>query len=125
MGFWIFMMICNLLIPVIMIVIGMVFVNHPPKSINGIYGYRTTMSMKNMDTWNFAHLYCGKLWRKIGWIMLPISIVVMIPLLGKSDNIIGIWGGVLETVECIILIASISPVERALKKNFDKDGNRL
>lgn len=125
MGFWIFMMICNLLIPVIMIVIGMVFVNHPPKSINGIYGYRTTMSMKNMDTWNFAHLYCGKLWRKIGWIMLPISIVVMIPLLGKSDNIIGIWGGVLETVECIILIAAIFPVERALKKNFDKDGNRL
>lgn len=125
MGFWIFMMICNLLIPVIMIVIGMVFVNHPPKSINGIYGYRTTMSMKNMDTWNFAHLYCGKLWRKIGWIMLPISIVVMIPLLGKSDNIIGIWGGVLETVECIILIATIFPVERALKKNFDKDGNRL
>lgn len=125
MGFWIFMMICNLLIPVIMIVIGAVFVNHPPKSINGVYGYRTTMSMKNMDTWNFAHLYCGKLWRKIGWIMLPISIVVMIPLLGKSDNIIGIWGGVLETVECIILIAAIFPVERALKKNFDKDGNRL
>lgn len=125
MGFWIFMMICNLLIPVIMIVIGMVFVNHPPKSINGVYGYRTTMSMKNMNTWNFAHLYCGKLWRKIGWIMLPISIVVMIPLLGKSDNIIGIWGGVLETVECTILIAAIFPVERALKKNFDKDGNRL
>lgn len=125
MGFWIFMMICNLLIPVIMIVIGTVFVNHPPKSINGVYGYRTTMSMKNMNTWNFAHLYCGKLWRKIGWIMLPISIVVMIPLLGKSDNIIGIWGGVLETVECIILIAAIFPVERALKKNFDKDGNRL
>lgn len=125
MGFWIFMMICNLLIPVIMIVIGTVFVNHPPKSINGVYGYRTTMSMKNMNTWNFAHLYCGKLWRKIGWIMLPISIVVMIPLLGKSDNIIGIWGGVLETVECTILIAAIFPVERALKKNFDKDGNRL
>ena len=23
-------------------------------------GYRTSMSMKNKDTWEFAHKYCGK-----------------------------------------------------------------
>ena len=38
---------------------------YPPKEINGIIGYRTTMSRKNMDTWKFAHDYCGKLWLKL------------------------------------------------------------
>lgn len=61
MTFWMFMMICNLLIPVCMIIIGKVFSKNPPKTINGVYGYRTAMSMKNKDTWNFAQLYCGRL----------------------------------------------------------------
>ena len=43
-----------------------------PDSINPVFGYRTTMSMKNRDTWEFAHQYCGKLW----WI-LGIMIVVL------------------------------------------------
>lgn len=124
MGFWIFMTICNLLVPVLMIVIGAIFKKHPPKTINPVYGYRTTMSMKNADTWNFAHLYCGKLWWKTGWIMLPFSILIMLPVLGKSTDTIGTWGAIVETVQCVLLIVTIFWVERALKKTFDKEGNR-
>ena len=29
---------------------------------NGIFGYKTEMSMKNQDTWDFANQYSGKLW---------------------------------------------------------------
>lgn len=125
MGFWIFMTICNLLIPVLMIVIGRVFVKNPPKTINGIYGYRTSMSRKSQATWDFAQQYCGKLWRKIGWVMLPLSVIAMLPAVGKSDDIVGGAGAVIETVECIMLFLSILPVERALKKRFDKDGNAI
>lgn len=125
MGFWIFMTVCNLLIPILMIGIGKVFVKYPPKTINGIYGYRTSMSMKNTDTWNFAHLYCGKLWWKIGWIMLPVSMIAMIMLVGKNEDTVGIWGAVIVTIQCIILIAAIFPVESALKKNFDKSGKKI
>lgn len=124
MGFWIFMTICNLLIPVIMIVVGNVFVKHPPKTINEIYGYRTSMARKNQDTWDFAQTYCGRLWRIIGWIMLPIAVLPMLPLIGGGDNAVGIVGAVVETIECIVLIVAIIPVEKALKKNFDQDGKR-
>jgi len=40
-----------------------------PKNINSLVGYRTTRSIKIMDTWKFAHEYRGKLWCKIGWLM--------------------------------------------------------
>ena len=70
MGFWIFMLIMDLLIPFTMIGFGYLFLKRTPKNINVLFGYRTTMSMKNRDTWEFAHRYCGKLWYMWGGILL-------------------------------------------------------
>ncbi len=123
MGFWIFMTANNLIIPAIMILFGKIFTEHPPQSINSIYGYRTSRSRKSQDTWDFAHAYCGKLWKRTGRIMLPLSIAIMLLIINKSIETIGIVGAIAETIQCIILIATIFPVERALKKNFDNDGN--
>ena len=50
MGFWIFMLIMDLLIPVTMIGFGSYFMKNAPKEINAVFGYRTSMSMKNKDT---------------------------------------------------------------------------
>ncbi len=125
MWFWVFMLFSNLLIPAVMIVVGWFFIKNPPKNINGFYGYRTPMSSKNMDTWKFAHEYCGKLWWKIGWIMLPFSVIAMLPLLGKDSGVIGIVCCVVITIQCVVMVASILPVEKALKKNFDSEGKRL
>ena len=62
MGFFIAMFLCNLLMPLIMLIGGYCIYKNPPKEINGLVGYRTTMSKKNKDTWTFAHDYCGRLW---------------------------------------------------------------
>ena len=62
MGFWIFMLIMDLLIPFTMIGFGKMFLKKAPDQINYVFGYRTSMSMKNQDTWVFAHYYCGKIW---------------------------------------------------------------
>lgn len=125
MGFWIFMTICNLMIPVLMIVMGKVFIKNPPKTINGIYGYRTSRSKKNQDTWNFAHLYCGKLWWKIGWGMLPLVIIGMLLAIRKNQDIVGGLSVVVVIVECITLVIAVFSVEKALGKKFDKDGNLM
>jgi len=102
-----------------------VMYKHTPKNINGIYGYRTKMSMINLETWKFAHDYCGRLWWKIGWILLIPSIVIQFLFINCNENIIGMVGGILCTVQVIILVASIIPVEKALKANFDSQGNKL
>ena len=124
MWFWVFMFICNLLIPFLMIAFGWIMLKHPPKSINGIYGYRTSMSMKNMDTWQFAHAYCGRLWWKTGWILLIFSMIIQLPFLQKDEKIVGTIGGILCMIQCFLLILSIFPVEKALKANFNRDGSR-
>lgn len=124
MGFWIYMLCMGLLFPAIMLVMGRYFMKTAPKEINYIFGYRTNMSMKNRDTWEFAHKYIGKLWFRFGWILVPITIIPMLFVLGKSEDTIGTVGAIVVAIDLIILISAIFPTEMALKKNFDKDGNR-
>lgn len=124
MGFWIFMLIMDLLIPFTMIGFGKYFLKTAPKEINAVFGYRTTMSMKNKDTWLFAHKYCGKIWYKVGLIMLPISFVIMLFVIGRTKDMIGMVGGIVCFVQMIPLVGTIIPTERALKMNFDENGNR-
>ena len=81
MWFWWFMFVCNLIIPAILIFIGRMMWKHCPKKINDIYGYRTRRSKRNMETWKFAHDYCGRLWWKWGWILLIISSVAHFPFI--------------------------------------------
>lgn len=124
MGFQIFMLIMDLLIPIIMIAFGKYFIKTAPKEINYIFGYRTAMSMKNKDTWEFAHKYIGKLWYIIGLILLPLSIIPLLFVIGKNEDVIGTVGCIITFVQLIPLIGTIFPTERALKRNFDDDGNK-
>lgn len=124
MGFWIFMLLMDLLIPLTMIGFGRLFLTKPPKNINAVFGYRTIMSMKNKDTWEFAHQFCGKLWFKCGLALLPISVISLIFVLNKSIDVIGTVGGVVCAIQLIPLVGSIFPTEIALKKTFDQNGFR-
>lgn len=124
MGFWIFMLIMNCIIPLTMIGFGSAFAKSAPKEIDLAFGYRSKMSIKNKDTWDFAHHYCGKIWRNAGWIMLPLSIVVMLFIIGQSEDAIGRFGYVICMIEILFLAGAILPTEIALRKTFDQDGNR-
>ena len=107
MWFWWFMLACDLLIPAIMILTGRMMWKHCPKKINGLLGYRTTRSMKNNDTWRFAHMHCGRLWWRVGWVLLLLSAAVHLPFYHSDPGTIGKF-----------------PTEHALKKTFRDDGTR-
>lgn len=119
MGFWIFMLIMNLLIPFTMIGFGTYFMKGGPEEINQAFGYRSRSSMKNMETWEFAHQYCGKFWRLWGRILLPLSVVVMLFVIGKDEDTVGTIGGILCMFQMVPLIGAIFFTERALKKEFE------
>ncbi len=124
MWFWWFLIICDSLIPLTMLIGGRIMWKHCPKQINGLIGYRTTMSMKNMDTWKFAHAYVGKLWWHIGLILLIPTILLPIPFYHANENTLGFVNTILIVIQLVFLIGSIFPTEKALKHNFDKNGIR-
>ena len=55
MSLFISMFLCNLLVPLVMLIGGYYMCKRPPEDINSAMGYRTKRSKKNKDTWKFAH----------------------------------------------------------------------
>ena len=124
MWFWWFMLICNLLLPVIMMAAGRMMWRHCPKKINGIYGYRTRRSRMNQDTWRFAHEFCGRLWWRAGLFMVVPTILVFLPFLHSSDEAIGAIGLIPCLIQCAVMLLSIAATEHALKRTFTEEGRR-
>ena len=119
-----FNLVIDLLVPFIMIGFGWRFMKKPPKDINGAYGYRTSMSMKNQDTWAFAHQVCGRVWFAVGWVMLPLAVLAWRQTLPRSVGDAGFLTAAITFLEAVVLILTIIPVEVALGKAFDRNGNR-
>lgn len=124
MGFWIYMLLMDLLIPLTMLGFGLYFGKGGPKDINAAFGYRTRRSMRNRDTWEFAHRHCGKVWRVCGLILLPLSVIPMLLVLGRGESTLGTVGGIVCGVQLAVLIGSIFPTELALRREFDEKGER-
>ncbi len=123
MGFWTFMLIMSLLIPVTMIGFGSYFRKRAPKEINVAFGYRTRRSMASRAAWEFAHRRIGRIWLWGGILLIPVSVVAFLPLLGGSEATVGQWGAVICFGQIILMIASIIPVEIALDRHFYRNGD--
>lgn len=121
---FIFYFIVLLLIPATMIGIGYAWKKHPPKTINCISGYRTTMSMKNQDTWDFAHIQMSKYWPYLGWFIGIVSIILLFILRDYDLEALSIAVIYITIFQAVGLLIPIPIIEYQLKKNFNKDGSR-
>ena len=123
-AFWGFVLAFDLLVPGLMIGLGKKFMKHPPTEINPGYGYRTTMSSKNQDTWDFAQKHMGKVWYQAGRMLLIPSVVPLLFVLGQDVGAVSYVGMAVSGVQIAVMLSSIAFVERALRKTFDKKGNK-
>ena len=123
-GLWVYMFFVVLLVPAVMLVFGRLFSKRTPKNINYIFGYRTGRSMKNQETWEFAHRILGRVWMYMGAVLLPLSAAAMLMLLGRDSDTVGIWSTGFVCVQTVLLVLTFVPVERALIKTFDENGQR-
>ncbi len=118
MWIWWLMLACDLIVPVTMILVGRMMRRHAPKEINMTFGYRTKRSMQNEETWKFAHDFCGRLWWKTGWVLGAVTVIFQIALIRSDENTISSWGIGVMLVQTAVMLLTILPVERALKRTF-------
>ena len=116
------LMITIFLLPLVMVICGMSYVKRGPKRISKMQGYRTKMSMKNRETWDFAHKHLGDLWFKLGTPLLGITSVVSLLVFRESDDKILFWCYVVVIIQLVIMILPAYFTEKALKANFDENG---
>ena len=116
-----FTLLSLLLVPTIMLGTGMSWKNHPPRKINGLYGYRTRRSSSSQAAWDFAHAYCSALWLRWGGVMSVVTVAACALIWRQSWFYEAVFA--LSMAQCAVLLLSILPVERALRAKFDEHGN--
>ena len=62
-------------IGMVLFIVGLLFIMFPPKNINSFYGYRTTNSRRNLDTWKVANSYSAILMTIEGLILSVIGLL--------------------------------------------------
>jgi len=106
-------------IGLIIFIVGLLFIMFPPTKINSFYGYRTTNSRRNLDTWKVANSYSAILMSIEGLILAVIGLLTTFFNDNKSiETALGI--GLMFSSFIILVVAT----EKHLNKLFDKDGNR-
>lgn len=110
-----------LLIPAAMLGIGVSWKKHPPRRINGLYGYRTRRSSSSQAAWDFAQAYCGAIFLRWGRAMSVVTGIACALIWRQSWFYEAVFA--LSMAQCAVLLLSILPVERALRAKFDEHGN--
>ena len=122
---WLCSLAISLLFPILLIPIGRTLEKAPSKEVNKFIGYRTSMSMKNAETWVFAQKYWGRKVFFFSLLALPLAVVLMLFALNASIVFMVFYGvAVMAIVLAFVLIPSILLTEKALKANFRQDGAR-
>lgn len=121
MYFWWFLFLYNLLIPVTMIISGHALATRAPREVNNAFGYRTKRSMRNMETWQFAHDYCGKFSFRSGLLLILVGIAVQVPVFGGSTMSVGLAALAVFALEVLIMFLTFFCTEQALKKEFGEE----
>ncbi len=119
MRFWIATLMFNLLIPIIMLIVGILYLKKPMKKISWTHGYRTDRSMQNQETWEFAQKHFGNTCYRSGILFTVLTFILMFSVLGQTKQVVGILGNVLGTVEGFLMVYVLVTTENALKKKYD------
>lgn len=104
----------DLLIPVAMLGLGFALWKHPPKTINGLYGYRTSRSMASQKTWEYANRRAGQIWVFSGAILAILIVVSKLVVSMRPENLSLIH----MFISIGILMIPIPIVESELRKKF-------
>jgi len=123
-GTWGVILIVVLVMAVTMIGFGLYFFLAGPKKINYIFGYRTPMSMKNLDTWRFGNIYAGRCMWITGAILLVGSLAALFAIMNSDETTIHTVGIIIIVAHAVMIFGSIISTEIALRRNFDRNGNR-
>ncbi|MES2064447.1 MAG: SdpI family protein [Bacteroidota bacterium] len=110
-------------IGVIFILAGLIQKRFPPKEINSLYGYRTTLSMKNQQNWDEGNRYSTTLIIKCGWVLVITGIIItgllmLVPVSPEARTLTKVILMLLGAFGTVIIL--FRATEKHLRNTFDQ-----
>lgn len=102
-----FMLVSDLILPIIEIVTGRILWKYPSIDIDIRIGRRSTEFMKDEEKKKQLRERYGKLSWKLGWILLIFTVVIHILFFGSSEDAMGIVEIALNTMQILTILCSM------------------
>jgi hypothetical protein len=80
--------------------------------------------MLSDETWFYANSYCGRLWYIYGWVMMPVSVIILLPFIDSTDTTISVIGLIEVIFQLAAMSLTIFLTDKKLRQTFDEKGDR-
>ncbi len=123
MGEAVIIVVCNMLLPLTMLGLGlMIWLTKP--GYGDAFGYRTTWSLKSKETWERAQRLFGRICTAAYAALSFLTLISgLIPVIVRADKyVLGIVTGAASFVDFIALFVVIGVTDGIVKREFNKDG---
>ncbi len=126
MGEYVVMLICELLCPLTMLLLGL-FLWRFPAEYRSIWGYHTTAAESSHEAWAAAQVYFGI---RMVIAQIPVIVIMVVSwviscvILKLSEDAVAAIAMVITAVPMIVVFIVVGMTERMLKKYFGKQEKR-
>lgn len=119
-----FLRIAVMIGPVVMLVLGLMYLFLAPKEANHSFGYRCYFGMGSVEAWQFTQKLAGLVWGGLGLIL-----VIIMALIVNRYRVMDAEAMVWSAVRCILweaglTIASVLGINITVMYFFDRNGDR-
>lgn len=110
--------------PLVLLVLGLLYLFLAPKEANHSFGYRCYFGMGSVEAWQFAQRIGGLVWAALGFTLTVVMLLIVSRYRKMQADAM-----ILSALHCILweiglVLVSRIGVDAVLMRFFDKDGNR-
>ena len=110
--------------PVIMLVLGLLYLFAAPREANHHFGYRCYFGMGSEQAWRFTQRIAGYTWIVLGSIMTVAMLIVTGRFPGQDVLEMLTTAGTCVVVEALVLLAATLVIRITVAACFDRHGER-
>ena len=108
--------------PLVVLVLGVLFLVFAPKEANYYFGYRCAFGMGSVEAWRFAQRLAGITWTALG-LVLSIAMILLTGRFDQMDAYDVVWTGAKYILWEVGLVAASSLfINIAVMRQFTYDG---
>ena len=119
-----FTRICVMAAPLIMLVLGLIYLFLPPKEANHTLGYRFYFGMGSVEAWRFTQKLAGIIWSSLGLVLSVVMLLISnkfrgMDALDMADKAVAciLW-------ELGLIVVSCLAINIVVLFRYDRKGNR-
>ena len=110
--------------PVILLVLGLVYLFLPPKEANHRFGFRTWFGMGSVEAWRFTQKIAGLVWGSLGLILTVVMAILAAGFDQREVTEVVTLAGKCLIWEIVLAAVSALAVSVVAAVFFDSKGNR-